>query len=281
MKRFAVQTLKMKFLLLLVCCFAATFAEEETETVYIRLPISENLVVTPEEPVYLNDKRGSRVVGGENAPRGMFNYMVRLHHNVPGGIILCGGSIISQNHLITADHCIPGNLNTVDAHLGVTQWNGPDHIVHPVGWIARRGQGTNPFVDLAVYGFASPIQFSDTVAPVGMPRHGQVNDNFEGQTGWIPGWGGVTDGWLKFIPARYVTQGHCGTSNLMLCAAGRDSFDQNVVGGDSGGPMVIQTGGFHTLIGCLSFGFNNHIGGTQIPRFLPWITEVTGIVFPQ
>lgn len=49
----------------------------------------------------------------------------------------------------------------------------------------------------------------------------------------------------------------------------------------SGGPMVIQTGDFHTLVGCLSFGFNNHIGGTHVPRFLPWITEVTGIVFPQ
>lgn len=68
-----------------------------------------------------------------------------------------------------------------------------------------------------------------------MPRHGQFNDFFAGQVGWIPGWGGVNDGWLKFIPVRYVTQGHCGTSNFMMCAAGRDTFDQNVVGGDSGG----------------------------------------------
>jgi len=271
----------MKFLLLLACCFGATIADEETETVYIHLPIRENVVISSEEPVYLNDKRSSRVIGGENAPRGMFNYMVRLHMLVPGGIILCGGSLFSHHHILTADHCIPGNLNGVEAHLGVTQWGGPDHEVHQVSWIARRGQGTNPFVDLAVFGLGSPVQFKETVAPVGMPRHGQIDDFFTGQTGWIPGWGGVGDGWLKFIPARYVTQGNCGTSNLMICAAGRDSFDQNVVGGDSGGPMVIQTGAFHTLVGCLSFGFNNHIGGTHVPRFLPWITEVTGIIFPQ
>lgn len=73
-----------------------------------------------------------------------------------------------------------------------------------------------------------------------MPRHGQINDFFIGQTGFIPGWGGVNDGWLKYIPSRHVAQGNCGTSNLMICAAGRDNFDQNAVGGDSGGPVGIQ-----------------------------------------
>jgi len=271
----------MKLLLFFASCFLATYANE-TDTVYIELPTIENLTISSEEPVFLNDKRNlSRVVGGENAPRGMFNYMVRLHMLVPGGIILCGGSLISAIHIVTADHCIPTNLDRVEAHLGVTQWNGPDHVTHQVAWIARRGQATNPFVDLAVFGLSGPVPFTDTVAPVGMPRHGQINDNFVGQTGWIPGWGGVGDGLLKFIPIRYVAQGNCGTSNLMLCAAGRDSFNQNVVGGDSGGPIVIQTGSFHTLVGCVSFGFNNHIGGTHIPRFLPWITEVTGNIFPQ
>ncbi len=120
----------MKFLLFLVSCFVAVYAQE-TDTVYIQLPIRENVVISPEEPTYLNDERNmsSRVIGGENAPRGMFNYMVRLHMLVPGGIILCGGSLFSSTHILTADHCIPGNLNGVEGHFGVTQWNGPDHRV--------------------------------------------------------------------------------------------------------------------------------------------------------
>lgn len=157
----------MKFLLFFFCCVAVTFAND-TETEYIRLPIRENVVIPQEEPVYLNVQRSARVIGGENAPRGMFNYMVRLHMLVPGGIILCGGSLFSHHHILTADHCIPNNLNSVEAHMGVTQWNGPDHQVHQVAWIARRGQGTNPFVDLAVFGLGSPVQFGETVAPVGM-----------------------------------------------------------------------------------------------------------------
>jgi trypsin len=276
----------MNFSLLLLVgslCFVASHPANVTDSVYVELPIRENVVISAEEPEYLNVPRhSSRVVGGVNAPRGMFNYMVRLHMLVPGGIILCGGSLFSATHILTADHCIPGGtLNGIEAHLGVTQWNGPDHRVAQVGWFVRRGQGTNPFVDLAIFGLSAPVQFSDTIAPVGMPRHGQANDFFVGQTGLIAGWGGVNDGWLKYIPVRYVTQGNCGTSNLMLCAAGRDNFSQNVVGGDSGGPIVIQTGNFHTLVGCVSFGFNNHIGATHVPRFLPWITEVTGILFPQ
>lgn len=119
----------MKFWLLIASCFAATYAS--SETVYIQVPTRENVVIAPEEPVYLNDNRNasSRVVGGVNAPRGMFNYMVRLHMLVPGGTILCGGSLFSRTHILTADHCIPGNLNHVEAHLGVTQWGGPDHQV--------------------------------------------------------------------------------------------------------------------------------------------------------
>lgn len=117
------------WLVLASSCFVAAYA---SETVYIAVPTRENVVITPEEPVYLNDNRNasSRVIGGVNAPRGMFNYMVRLHMLVPGGIILCGGSLFSHTHILTADHCIPGNLDRVEAHLGVTQWNGPDHEVN-------------------------------------------------------------------------------------------------------------------------------------------------------
>lgn len=120
----------MKILLLFVVCFVAAYANE-TGTVYIQLPLRDNVEIAAEEPVYLNDIRNgsSRVVGGENAPRGMFNYMVRLHMLVPGGIILCGGSLFSSIHVLTADHCIPDNMNGAEAHLGVTQWNGPDHRV--------------------------------------------------------------------------------------------------------------------------------------------------------
>lgn len=125
----------MRFLLLLFIgafCYVASYPTDETDTVYVQVPLRENVVISPEEPVALNAVNGTttRVIGGSTAPRGMFNYMVRLHMLVPGGIILCGGALISNLHIITADHCIPGGqLNGVEAHLGVTQWNGPDHRV--------------------------------------------------------------------------------------------------------------------------------------------------------
>lgn len=264
----------MKLLLLITfCCVGAAVAEEIVYNYLptnIRYPVEKQIEVTGSQ---------SRVVGGINAPRGMFPYMVRLHLQVGGGFFfLCGASLISLTHILGADHCIPDNLVNIDAYLGVTQWQGPDLELHPVGWFVRRGQGTNPFVDLAIFGLPHPVIVKLTVAPVVLPRLSQVNDFFLGREGLISGWGGVDDGWLKYIPIRFVPTANCGTSIGMLCSAGRDSFNQNAVGGDSGGPVVLLDGGVHVLVGCLSFGFNQHIGATHVPQFLPWINQVTGIL---
>lgn len=265
----------MKLLILFVaCCIASVFADEIK---YEYLPVINDPVISAVPPTFLNVPRSSRVIGGSDAPRGMYPYMVRLFMGVPGGIILCGGSLISMTHVLSADHCIPDNLNSVDAHLGVTHWNGPDHVVISIGWFVRRGQATNPFVDLAIFGLNWAITINDVIRPAQVPRMSQSNEFFTGREGWIPGWGGVTDNILKHIPVRYVPTPECGTSIGMICSVGRDSTDQRVVGGDSGGPMVIQEGSIHILVGVVSFGFNNRNGGSLVGMYLPWIRDVTGI----
>lgn len=77
----------MKLLAVLtVVCLAGAFAEE---IVYNYLPTDRT--------ANLNSiNQNSRVVGGQDAPRGMFPYMVRLYVNmVWGDYYTCGGVLIS------------------------------------------------------------------------------------------------------------------------------------------------------------------------------------------
>lgn len=223
-----------------------------------------------------NHQLNSRVIGGVNAPRGYFPYMVRIHTNHPvGNPRVCSGALITLKNILSSNVCVSGNVVNIDAYLGVTFFGGPDQELHPVAWYVQHATDNYPYVNLAVLGLHHPVVVKFTVAPIQLPRSSQVDDYFSNNNGYLPGWGGVTDNILRYIPLRFTPTTNCGTSTGMLCSAGRDSFDQNAAfNGDSGAPMVAIENGVHVLAGILGFTFNRHIGGTHIPKFLDWINSV-------
>lgn len=62
------------------------------------------------KPKPINHRSALRIVGGSDAARGDTPYMVGLMKH--GGVV-CGASIISENFLILAAHCVCNNLNKV------------------------------------------------------------------------------------------------------------------------------------------------------------------------
>ncbi|XP_058837331.1 chymotrypsin BI-like isoform X1 [Topomyia yanbarensis] len=140
-----------------------------------------------------------RIVGGYHATPGQFPYQVVMISQFPQGGALCGGSVLSQNFVLTAAHC-------VDQASGGTVILG----AHDRTNAAEVGQVRIPFVqsgiylhqnwdpsliryDIATVRLQSPVTYSDRIQPVNLPRWSDVANDFAGVTGTVSGFGRFSD----------------------------------------------------------------------------------------
>ena len=65
-----------------------------------------------------NFSREAKIVGGQEAAEGQFPFQVAMFLNGATGSFFCGGSIIHQNWILTASHCLDNILNA-EVYVGV------------------------------------------------------------------------------------------------------------------------------------------------------------------
>lgn len=58
-----------------------------------------------------------RIVNGKNSTRGQFPFYAFLKIKLTGGTASCGGSLISNEWVVSAAHCLQG-ASSVEVHLG-------------------------------------------------------------------------------------------------------------------------------------------------------------------
>merc|ERR1712098_79328 len=89
----APRVLTMKFLVVLSAAVSCALAAPRVSLQSISTPLSRG---------------GGRIVGGEDAYHGEFPHQIALLRGGVGGSLMCGGSLVSADRVITAGHCCDG-----------------------------------------------------------------------------------------------------------------------------------------------------------------------------
>lgn len=219
----------------------------------------------------LESYRASRIVGGIDAEVASAPWQVMLYKRSPQEL-LCGASLISDQWILTAAHCIlypPWNKNlTVDDILvrlgkhnrakferGIEKIVAIDEIiVHP-----KYDWKTNLNRDIALLHMRKPVIFTDEIHPVCLPSKTVaaflMSEGFKGR---VTGWGNLKETWnpsMRNLPAvlqqihlPIVDQNICRSSTSvkitdnMFCAGynPEDTQRGDACEGDSGGPFVMK-----------------------------------------
>ncbi|KAM6897139.1 chymotrypsin-like protease CTRL-1 [Xenentodon cancila] len=238
----------------------------------------------------------TRVVGGDNARAGSWPWQVSIHYSVLGHI--CGGTLISNQWVLTAAHCIvTNNLKIWKLYFGRHTQAGPNLnevsrnvvqvIIHP------KYNDTLFNNDIALMKLDAPVTYNNYIRPICLASSSSQFHN--GTSCWATGWGDIRKGeslpinyplqevkipiigkkqcTCNYIPAKEATI----TSN-MVCAG---QENKGICQGDSGGPLQCKQGSSWIQAGLSSFGVPCALAGfpevfARVSQYETWIKAQVG-----
>jgi len=237
-----------------------------------------------------------RVVGGEEAKMNEWPWQVALVYN---NKFFCGGSLISDRHILTAAHCVFGSFSKGIQNLRVSLG---DHDLRTKNETKNFVSGVKKILfnlhyspsttahDIALFELENPVDFTYGISAVKVPT--DLTQMFEGEEATVTGWGRYnirhkkTHPVLKEHTAPLMPTDKCverwmkfpGISAKKPNHVCLDVTMGTPCHGDSGGPLVIcSKGQTCTQVGVVSFGFPlcTNIGlpavFTRVSHYKPWI----------
>ena len=206
------------------------------------------------------------IVGGEEVdpacPNCKYPFMVSLQGGGWWGGHFCGGSLVREDWVITAAHCVEGGVNGLQVKVGLHNVNGTSGAVtrdvsaiyiHPdySSWSLDN--------DYALLQLSSPVTEFEPIQLITDNSH----DN-EPVMSTTMGWGATSSGGSSsnlLLEVDVPIDNSCGSysnseiTNNMICA-GDGNGGEDSCQGDSGGPLIMTNDeGEYELIGIVSWGY--------------------------
>ncbi|XP_015277050.1 PREDICTED: serine protease 27-like [Gekko japonicus] len=242
----------------------------------------------------------TRIVGGQPANDGEWPWQVSI---LQGGKHICGGSLINEQWVLTAAHCLTKNMDEYDVEVGAYQLQNPtsgdrriftmSHMCSNPAYDGNEGSSG----DIALVKLSSPVNFTSNVLPICLPDSSvQFAD---GEPCWVTGWGQSQQDvnleypqTLREVEVPIINRDACNAlfninpepdldpnpvKEDMICA-GYEEGGKDACQGDSGGPLVCPREDRWVLAGVVSWGEGcakaNRPGVyASVPYYANWISE--------
>ncbi|KOC69515.1 Trypsin-1 [Habropoda laboriosa] len=230
-------------------------------------------------------KYDPRIVNGEDALPGEIPFQVSLQ-NKGSAFHFCGGSVLSQNYVITAAHCVSGkSASSIQVVAGTIDLSKPDSQRNVVKVIVHEKYDSSDswINDIALLKVDKPFVKSKNVDFVRLPSPDVViaPNQIARVSGWGRLWqGGPTTIYLQRVNILVASQDYC---KLMYNKRHYNIYDSHICAydpsvekgschGDSGGPLTVNgtlTGLVSWAMGCALTDYPTVY--TRVASHLDWI----------
>lgn len=215
----------------------------------------------------------SQIVGGKAVPNGKYPFMVHMTAYSWTGSWSCGGTLVDNNSVLTAAHCVPApDTIAVDLVVGRTVLSKPQGQIREAtkGFLHPRYDGNrNSSYDVAVLKLNKAVS---GIKPIKLATAKQDNLEKPGTKLTVAGWGNTRFGGTSTDRMREVSLPVVSDAKAqkawssypnnparwryfpaLMVAAGKDGTGSSCQG-DSGGPLFAP--GSRTQVGIVSYGHN-------------------------
>lgn len=224
-----------------------------------------------------------RIVGGWSADAEQFPYQVAVNTNN----IVCGGSLIRSNWVLSAAHCVFDRNNNV---MSPTKFEiRAGSLYRRQGGVVRNVSKVLPHInyksrtkyeypyDIALLKLTQNYQLGGDIKTIALPTS-STNPGGE-KTVTISGWGKVSTSGegsssLKYNRVTPMNSSACSVSTgkiRILCL--KSAANNGACMGDSGGPAVFnnQLVGVANFVSSLGCGTDEQDGYAKVSDYLDWI----------
>ncbi|XP_065342616.1 uncharacterized protein LOC135941205 isoform X1 [Cloeon dipterum] len=219
-------------------------------------------------------------------------------------VYVCGGTLIDNQHVITAAHCVKG-YNGQELRVRLGEWD-VNHDVEFYPYIETDVARVTVHPEFYAGTLFNDLAIIKLIRPVDLQRNPHISaaclpdphNDFSGSRCYTTGWGkdafgdfGKYQNILKEVDVPVVSHHQC-QSQLQqtrlgydfklhpgfICAGGEEGKD--ACKGDGGGPMVCEKGGSWQVVGVVSWGIGCGQYGVpgvyvKVAHYLDWIRQIT------